>query len=110
MSQNEILVCLMKLGGYAEMPALVEEYNKLHFPRNIGYKFQTIKETKKTMQGDTSKLIRDNMIERIITRPKDIPRSEYISRPRLITSFRITEYGWKVIEDYQKQKVLQCLQ
>ena len=107
MSQNEILVCLMKLGGYAEMPALVEEYNKLHFPRNKGYKFQTIKEVKKTMQGDTSKLIRDNMIERIITRPKDIPRSEYISRPRLITSFRITEYGWNIINDYKLSPIQQ---
>src|SRR5215216_952287 len=107
MSQNEILVCLMKLGGYAEMPALVEEYNKLHFPRNIGYKFQTIKEVKKTMQGDTSKLIRDNMIERIITRPTNIARSEYISRPRLITSFRITEYGWNIIYDYKLSPIQQ---
>ena|SRR5688572_2456527 len=98
----------MKLGGHATISELTDEYNKLHFPRNTNYKDLSTKEVRKTMQGDVSKLIRDRTIQRIIIRPKLSPANySTATLPRLVTTFKITEYGWKVIDGYRLSQVQQ---
>src|SRR5688500_7716804 len=90
----------MRLGGNATITDLTNEYNKIHFPRNINYKDLNVKDVRKTMQGDVSKLIRDKMIKRVITRPPTrLPPNN-----RLITTFHITEYGYKNIHESQQLK------
>ena len=100
MSQTEVLRCLINLGGNATINELCEAYNKMHFPRNTDYSLLEKNEVKKTMQGDTAKLLRDRMIIRIVSKP--VKRDPYKIN-RIIVSYRITEYGWKLAHAYQLQ-------
>jgi hypothetical protein len=92
----------MKLNGNATLADLTEEYNKMHFPRNKNYKELAVKDVRKTMQGDIAKLIRDRTVERIIIRPSTKHTNIcHGSSNRLITIYKLTEYGWKIIEGYR---------
>jgi hypothetical protein len=104
MSQKEVLICLMNLGGKATIADLADEYNRIHFPNNIEYRQLKVKDVKKTMQSDTSKLIRDRMIRRLVTKP--FPKDPHIIN-RIIVWYEITEYGWKIIDADRLQKVQQ---
>jgi hypothetical protein len=92
----------MNLGGKATIADLANEYNRIHFPNNVDYKQLKVKDVKKTMQSDTSKLIRDRMIQRFVTKP--YPRDPY-SINRIIVWYEITEYGWKMIDADRLQEV-----
>jgi hypothetical protein len=97
-SQTEVLRCLINLGGNATINELCDAYNQMHFPRNTEYSLLSKIEVKKTMQGDTAKLLRDRMIIRIVSKP--VKRNPYIVN-RIIVSYRITEYGWKLAHAYK---------
>jgi len=90
----------MNLGGKAIIKDLADEYNRIHFRTNEGYKRLPIKDVKKTMQSDTAKLVRDRMIKRIVTKP--FPRDSY-GINRIIVSYEITPYGWEIISAYKLQ-------
>lgn len=88
----------MNLGGSAKLDDLTDEYNHMHFPRNTGYKELTIMEVKKTLQGDTSKLIRDGLISRVYMKPtKRDPYKQF----RKFSFYTITDRGWKYIKQYK---------
>ena len=98
MSQDEALRCLVNLGGSAKLDDLADEYNRMHFPRNIGYKEYSKNETKKTLQGDTSKLLRDRLITREYRKPsKRDPYKQF----RKYGFYTITDAGWKYIKQYK---------
>jgi hypothetical protein len=88
----------MKLNGNATLADLTEEYNKMHFPRNKNYKELAVKDVRKTMQGDIAKLIRDRTVERIIIRQN---KQNVYGSNRIVTYYKLTEYGWKIIEGYR---------
>jgi hypothetical protein len=104
MSQKEVLICLMNLGGKATIADLADEYNRIHFPNNIEYRQLKVKDVKKTMQSDTSKLIRDRMIQRSVTKP--FPKDPHIIN-RIIVWYEITEYGYKIIDADRLQEIQQ---
>ena len=60
---------------------------------------------KKTMQGDTSKLLRDKIINRtvsIINSSSIIKdKGQYKINKRLVVTYKITEYGWKIAQEYR---------
>lgn len=98
MSQDEVLRCLMNLGGSATLNQLTDEYNRIHFPRNTEYKQLTILEVKKTLQGDTAKLLRDRLIHREYRKPtKRDPYKQF----RKFGFYTITTYGHRYIKTYQ---------
>lgn len=104
MSQDEVLRCLVQLGGSGSHNDLADAYNKMHFPRNVGYKMLTLNETKKTLQGDTAKLLRDRLIIREYRKPSR--RDPY--RPyRKYGFYTITELGYKYIKQYDICKKLE---
>lgn len=97
MSQDEALRCLVILGGSAKLDDLADEYNKMHFPRNEGYKYLSINDTKKTMQGDLAKLLRDRLIIREYRKPTK--RDAYI-QSRKFGFYTITDLGYRYIKTY----------
>jgi CRISPR/Cas system-associated protein Cas10 (large subunit of type III CRISPR-Cas system) len=95
---------LVNLGGSATSDHLTDEYNRIHFPRNVGYKELNISETKKTLQGDTAKLLRDRLISREYRKPNK--RDPY--KPfRKYGFYQITEYGYYYIKQYDICKPLE---
>ena len=103
MSQDEVLRCLVMLGGSGSYAELVDVYNHMHFPRNTDYKMLTLNEVKKTLQGDTAKLLRDKMITREYRRP---PKRDPYRQYRQFAFYQITTYGYKYINTYQICKPL----
>ena len=98
LSQAEVLRCLMLLGGSGSHAELTELYNHMHFPRNTNYKMLTLNEVKKTLQGDTAKLLRDRMI----TREYRIPsKRDLYKQHRKYAHYTITKYGHKYINTYR---------
>ena len=98
MSQVEVLRCLYLLGGSGTMQQLTDTYNQMHFPRNTNYKILTIHEVKKTLQGDTAKLLRDRMI----TREYRIPsKRDLYKQHRKFAYYTITPYGHQYINIYK---------
>ena len=98
MSQDEVLRCLVNLGGSATLDELSDEYNNMHFPRNVGYKDLNVNEVKKTLQGDTAKLLRDRLIHREYRKPS---RRDPYRQFRKYGFFTITEYGYHYINRYK---------
>ena len=76
----------------------------MHFPRNIGYKMLTLNETKKTLQGDVSKLLRDKLISREYRQPK---KRDPFKPHRKYRYYVITPYGWEYINRYDICKSLE---
>jgi hypothetical protein len=104
MSQDEVLRCLVLLGGSGSHGELADTYNKMHFPRNTDYKLLTLNEVKKTLQGDMAKLLRDRMISREYRKPtKRDPYTQY----RKFGFYTITTYGHQYINTYQICKPLE---
>ena len=103
MSQDEVLRCLVQLGGSGSYDQLVDVYNHMHFPRNTDYKIFTQNEVKKILQKDTAKLFRDRMITREYKKPKKRdPYRQY----RKYGFYEITTYGYNYINTYQICKPL----
>ena len=98
MSQDECLRCLVHLGGSAKLDDLADEYNRIHFPRNVGYKDLTMNEVKKTLQGDTSKLMRNRLISRVYMRPS---KRDAYKQHRKFGFYTITDRGWNYINQYK---------
>lgn len=103
MSQNEVIECLLRLGGSAKLDDLTHEYNKLHFPRNTDYKYLDINTVKKTQQGDLAKLLRDRLISREYIKPKNRDPNTF-KRYRKYGFYRITALGWEYINSYKLQE------
>ena len=101
MSQNEVIECLLRLGGSAKLDDLTHEYNKLHFPRNINYKYLDINTVKKTQQGDLAKLLRDRIIKRTYIKPKGLDPNS-LHKFRRFGYYEITSYGWEYINNAYK--------
>jgi hypothetical protein len=104
LSQDEVLRCLVLMGGSGSHSELADVYNKMHFPRNTDYKILTLNEVKKTLQGDMAKLLRDRMISREYRKPtKRDPYKQF----RKFGFYKITEYGYHYINTYQICKPLE---
>lgn len=86
------------------MQQLTDQYNKIHFPPNTGYKMLTLNEVKKTLQGDTAKLLRDRMITREYRTPSK--RDPY-RQHRRYAFYSITPYGHHYIKLYDICKSLE---
>lgn len=99
MSQDEVLRCLHNLGGSAWHDDLADAYNKTHFPRNLNYKDLPINDVKKTLQGDLSKLLRDNLIARDYKVNPKRRIKKYMSRKE--GYYSITPFGLDYITRYK---------
>jgi hypothetical protein len=104
MSQDEVLRCLVLLGGSGSHAELADTYNRMHFPRNTEYKLLTITEVKKTLQGDMAKLLRDRMISREYRKPS---RRDPYKQFRKFGFYQITEAGYYYINLYDICKPLE---
>jgi len=105
LSQDEVLRCLVILGGSGSHTELADTYNKMHFPRNTEYKTLTLNEVKKTLQGDMAKLLRDKLIAREYRKPTR--RDPYSSQYRKFGYYTITYYGYHYINTYKLCELLE---
>ena len=106
MSQDEVLRCLAQLGGSGSHNELADVYNRMHFPRNTDYRMLTINEVKKTLQGDTAKLLRDRLIAREYRRP--LKRDAYKPH-RKFGFYTITNYGYQYIQQYKILEIVKIV-
>ena len=105
MSQIEVLKCLINLGGSADYETLLREYNKIHFQNNDNFKTIPRKDVKKTMQGDTAKLVRDRVITKTIKQLRN-PSGVKIFPTQLEVTFKITKYGIEVARRYKLPELI----
>jgi hypothetical protein len=76
---------------------LAEEYNRMHFPRNINFRELDPNTVKKTLQGDLSKLLRDRLITRTRKYPQEKKIIKYNKPYRKYAYYSLTEEGKKYV-------------